>query len=142
MAAPRWKLFQFTEIREAEAYAAAGGIAVHLSGDWIPPGRTSPTPCAHVFGPDRETLTREITTLGMKPAFTQYPDDPKRMHFDVWSSPLARAKLRCKADILPPATLFDPIRPWFCPACRKPNDPGDTTCDTLGCQTPRPEAMP
>lgn len=89
-----WRLFQFREIREAEAFAAAGGIAVHLSGDWkVPTGGVKS--CAHLFGPDRETLTQAAVELGLKPRWIQYPDNPKRMHFDLWSAPLKKAIARC-----------------------------------------------
>lgn len=94
---PAWRLFKFREIREAEAFAASGGIAVHLSGDWqVPTGGIKA--CAHLFGPDRETLTAAAVELGLKPAWIQYPDNPKRMHFDLWSGPLAKAKKRCPPE--------------------------------------------
>lgn len=112
---PVWRLFQFGEIFEAEAFAAAGGIAIHLSGDWIPPGRSEPCPCAHLFGPDRATLTAAAFLVGCKPSWIQYPDNPKRMHFDVWGALLAKAKKLClqsnaqlDAPAAPP-TLFDSV---------------------------------
>lgn len=33
-----------------------------------------------------------------------------------------------------------PRRPWFCVECRKPNDPQDSVCDTLGCMGLRAES--
>lgn len=102
MTAPAWKFFTWHEIREAEAWARAGGIAIHSADDghliYTPPGRTEPTPCAHMFGPDRVTLTEQAGTLGQKANWIQYPNNPAKMHFDLWGVPLARAKARCKRE--------------------------------------------
>lgn len=101
----KWKKFDMKLLREAEEFAASGGIAIHLSG---PASRffTEDTPkhvqnvfgdreFAHMFGPDRESLTRAAVSIGCKPQWIQHPNNPKRMHFDITGVILARALKNC-----------------------------------------------
>lgn len=101
MSTGEWRAFKPKELFAAWAHVDAGGIAVHLSGDWTPPGRKSPTACAHLFGPDRATLTAAAVSLGQKPRYIQRANDPRRMHFDLWGAPLAEALRRCSDPQLP-----------------------------------------
>jgi hypothetical protein len=97
---PEWRRFEAKQLHQAWAWAAAGGIAVHMSGTWTPPGRKNPCPCAHLLGPDRETLTAAAASLGQKPRYIQRASDPdpKYMHFDLWGAPLEKALRRCTTD--------------------------------------------
>ncbi len=89
------------ELREAYAFAAAGGIAVHQMGDITgdvfknAPSVFHKKKFAHLFGPNRELLTAAAVELGCKPSWIQKVDDPQRMHFDLVGSILQKALKRC-----------------------------------------------
>lgn len=96
-----WRVFMMHEIREAFAFAASGGIALHLMGDITgdafknAPRVFKGRKFGHLFGPNREALTTAAVSLGCKPEWIQKVDDPKRMHFDLVGSRLERAKKLC-----------------------------------------------
>lgn len=90
-----WQLYSLKAIVEARAWAAGGGVAVHLSGNWVPPGRKTATPCAHILAADLPALKAVAAQLGMQERWIQHPSNDHRRHLDVWGARLERAKALC-----------------------------------------------
>ena len=85
-----WRYFSFGEIREAEAHAKAGGIAVHHTGFPFRKWRFT----AHLFAQDTVALRQAIRKTGADPKWIQYPGT-KREHFDLMGGPLQAAMRFC-----------------------------------------------
>lgn len=95
-----WRIFQYREVREAKAFAEAGGIAIHvcflLAADADAPQVFRGRRFAHMFGPDEATLTEAAVSIGCKPSWVQRPGKKvSYLHFDLVGQPLERALKRC-----------------------------------------------
>jgi hypothetical protein len=84
----RWRRFGTREVREARAFAAAGGIALHAN---LYKFRGMET--YHMLGPDEETLVAAGLLLGL-PA--QRLHRSRTLHFDLFGEYLALALARCE----------------------------------------------
>lgn len=95
------KIFLQRELREALAYSAAGGVALHLCdgaiADAIAAVRHVPgcfrgrKEFAHMFGPDAELLKRIAKRCGVRVLFVDRAGTPAQ-HVDLVGGPLERAK--------------------------------------------------
>ena len=105
------KIFAQRELREALAYSAAGGVAVHLcSGaiaDAIGAVRKIPN-CfrgrkefAHMFGQDAETLCRIARHCGVRVLFVDGAGTPSQ-HIDLVGGPLLHAKALARRAVVFP----------------------------------------
>jgi len=85
-----WRWFEWKQVREAKAFAAAGGIAIHHNRlGWH--GHDA----AHMLGPDEETLVAAALELGLLPIWLQRPPKASTPHFDLRGYALNQAKIRC-----------------------------------------------
>ncbi len=89
-----WRYFRSREVREARAWAMAGGIAVHEN---IYKSRGRPT--CHLLAIDEATLVAAATAVGCSPWWIQRT---RTLHFDLVEIHLERA-LRLCANHLEPA---------------------------------------
>lgn len=82
-----WRYFRTREVREARAWAAAGGIAVHEN-IWKSRGRRT----AHLLAVDEVRLVEAATAVGCEAWWIQRT---RTLHFDLVDPHLARALERC-----------------------------------------------
>ncbi|HWQ34642.1 MAG TPA: hypothetical protein VNQ79_17460 [Blastocatellia bacterium] len=84
-----WRWFEWKQVREAKAFALAGGIAVHHNR----PGWNGHD-AAHLLGPDEATLIAAALELGLLPIWLQRPPKTRVLHFDLrgWTLRMARRK--------------------------------------------------
>lgn len=82
-----WRYFRTREVREARAWAAAGGIAVHEN-IWKSRGRRT----AHLLAVDEETLLEAARAVGCQDWWIQRT---RTIHFDLVDPHLAQALVRC-----------------------------------------------
>jgi len=85
-----WKYFRQSELREAEAHADAGGIAVHESGR-----RYRGKPAAHLLADTRRALMNAADEVGVEAKHLQ--TEP-RAHFDLYGGPYMEALRLCIKD--------------------------------------------
>ena len=97
------KRFEQREIREAVAFAAAGGQALHV---WDPGERGArwpgaplvfrrSRPWAHLFDQDKVRLVETVTALGVNVVVVSHEGTP-RQHVDLCARPLERAIKLCE----------------------------------------------
>lgn len=95
----RLRVFEFREIEEAVAYAAAGGFAVHLHRVIV--NRAKAPRCfvqavdrgediAHLFGQDEPALVALVRRLGVKVVVVERRGTPNQ-HVDLVGGPLRKA---------------------------------------------------
>lgn len=100
----KWKLFEMRQIRDAFAWAEAGGVAVHSMGDVTgdafknAPNVFKGRKFAHLFGPSRDALIEAALSIGCKRQWIQKDDDPLHRHFDLTGAILRRALEKCSVD--------------------------------------------
>lgn len=82
-----WRYFRTREVREARAWAAEGGIAVHEN-IWKSRGRRT----AHLLAVDEETLLVAARLVGCEDWWIQRT---RTVHFDLVDPYLTRALVRC-----------------------------------------------
>jgi hypothetical protein len=82
-----WRYFGSREVREARAFAASGGIAIHLNFR-----RLRGLPTCHMLAPDEPSLLEAGAAVGMPP---ERLHRSRTLHFDLVGEPLARALARC-----------------------------------------------
>jgi hypothetical protein len=85
------RFFQTMELREAYAWVAEGGIAIHRNFDLdgiAVGGRVRSGPAWHVLGPE-EALLEWGHAHNLNPAWLQSRGNPRRVHWDVFGA-LAR----------------------------------------------------
>lgn len=82
-----WRAFQTRAVREARAFAAAGGLAVHRNLFKLRGHETW-----HLLGPDEATLIAAGRLLGLDPVRLHRS---RTLHFDLVGDSLARALARC-----------------------------------------------
>lgn len=87
MTPPAWRYFGTREVREARAWAAAGGVAVHEN-IWKSRGRRT----CHLLAPDEDTLLAASRSLGCDDWWIQRT---RTVHFDLVEVFLDRALRRC-----------------------------------------------
>jgi hypothetical protein len=97
---PAWRHFKMREIREACAWAFAGGVAVHDTGfpyTWRGYGKsiTYDHTC-HLFARGTPELIAAARRLGMNVRWIQKPGTADE-HFDLFGSRLTRALALCAA---------------------------------------------
>lgn len=86
-----WRWFEWKQVREAKAFAAAGGIAIHHNRlGWH--GHDA----AHMLGPDEDTLIAAALELGLLPIWLQRPPKTRVLHFDLRGWALVQARTRCR----------------------------------------------
>lgn len=95
MSGTGWRYFESREVREARAWAAAGGIAVHRN-IWRSRGR----PTCHLLALDEAALLDAARSLGCSDRWIQRT---RTLHFDLVEVHLERALARCRAEL--PAAL-------------------------------------
>src|SRR5258708_6671592 len=105
----KWRAFEKHRLYEAEHFARKGNIAIHLMGNanqWLGKHSSAQTirnftnkDFAHVFGPDRKTLTEAVVSIGANAHWIQHPEHPNRMHFDVTGKILKKALAKCDKTI-------------------------------------------
>ena len=95
MSGTGWRYFESREVREARAWAAAGGIAVHRN-IWRSRGR----PTCHLLALDEAALLDAARSLGCSDRWIQRT---RTLHFDLVEGHLERAHARCRAEV--PAAL-------------------------------------
>lgn len=95
---PGLRIFAEREIREAYAYAAQGGQALHLMGGRYAYLRDDTPACfkgrgelAHLFDQDRKRLEASARRLGVRVIRVERPGTPQQ-HIDLCGKPLERAK--------------------------------------------------
>ena len=91
MSGSGWRYFGSREVREARAWAAAGGIAVHRN-IWRSHGR----PTCHLLARDEAALLDAARALGCSDRWIQRT---RSLHFDLVVVYLERALARCGADV-------------------------------------------
>lgn len=100
------KLFTHKQVREALAYAQAGGQALHV---WMPydyqinnPKTPSVfrqnTPWAHLLDNDQERLERTARALGVR-KIKVGREGRRGQHIDLCAGPLCRALIIAKRDV-------------------------------------------
>ncbi|MBM4187282.1 MAG: DUF4031 domain-containing protein [Gemmatimonadetes bacterium] len=89
-----WRYFQSREVKEARAWAASGGIAVHEN---IFKSRGRRT--CHLLAVDETRLVRAAVSVGCSPYWIQRTNT---LHFDLVEPQLTRALDLCPN--YPPAT--------------------------------------
>lgn len=112
------KLFVLMRVREATAFAEAGGQALHLSGRHRVPGKVNPVSCAHLIDRDAERLVDTARRLGVRQVKIGRPfgrltalskaeglHGPGQ-HIDLWGGPLASALAECAAPLPKQMSLF------------------------------------
>lgn len=98
------KRFEQSELREAEAYAAAGGQALHLHRIIV--NRNKAPRCfvqavdrgehiAHLFDQDEARLIATARRLGVLIIVVEYRGKPEQ-HIDLCSGPLREAIAECE----------------------------------------------
>jgi len=85
-----WRYFSSREVRDALAWAEAGGIAVHEN---IYPSRGRRT--AHLLGPDETRLIAAARSIGCRSGWIQRT---RTLHFDLVEAPLRAGLRRCGVD--------------------------------------------
>lgn len=88
-----WRYFRTREVREARAWAASGGVAVHEN-LFKSRGRRT----AHLLAPDEKTLLEVAGELGCSPRWIQRTST---LHFDLVEVHLERALARCGVPTSP-----------------------------------------
>ena len=86
-----WRYFESREVREARAWAAAGGIAVHRN-IWRSHGR----PTCHLLAEDEAALLEAARSLGCSDRWIQRT---RTLHFDLVAVYLERALARCGTGV-------------------------------------------
>jgi hypothetical protein len=84
----RFRRFGSREVREARAFAAGGGIALHANLFKLRGMETY-----HMLGPDEATLIAAGALLGLVP---QRLHRSRTLHFDLYGEPLTRALALCE----------------------------------------------
>jgi cobalamin biosynthesis protein CbiG len=87
---PAWRYFGTREVREARAWAAEGGVAVHEN---LYPSRGRRT--AHLLARTERDLLEAAVRLGCEPYWIQRT---RTVHFDLVETHLERALRRCGVD--------------------------------------------
>jgi len=82
-----WRYFRTREVREARAWAADGGVAVHEN-IWKSRGRRT----AHLLAVDEETLLLAARAVGCQDWWIQRT---RTIHFDLVDPHLRLALIRC-----------------------------------------------
>lgn len=82
-----WRYFRTREVREARAWAANGGIAVHEN-IWKSRGRRT----AHLLARDEVTLVLAARSVGCEDWWIQRT---RTVHFDLVDPHLSQALVRC-----------------------------------------------
>jgi hypothetical protein len=82
-----WRYFRPREVRDARAWAAAGGIAVHEN-IWKSRGRRT----AHLLAVDEVTLVVAAREVGCEDSWIQRT---RTLHFDLVDPHLTLALVRC-----------------------------------------------
>jgi hypothetical protein len=82
-----WRYFRSREVRDARAWAAAGGIAVHEN-IWQSRGRRT----AHLLAVDEVTLVVAAREVGCEDWWIQRT---RTLHFDLVDPHLTLALVRC-----------------------------------------------
>lgn len=88
MARP-WRYFGTREVKEARAFAASGGIAVHENLFKLRGHRT-----CHLLGPDEPALIEAGRAVGLGPERLHHS---RTLHFDLVGPALERALARCES---------------------------------------------
>ena len=83
-----WRYFGTREVREARAWAAAGGIAVHEN-IWQSRGRRT----CHLLAQDEQALLEAARSVGCDDRWIQRTST---LHFDLVEIYLERALERCR----------------------------------------------
>lgn len=83
----RWRYFGTREVREARAWAAAGGVAVHEN-IWKSRGRRT----AHLLAADEPSLLEAARAVGCEDWWIQRT---RTVHFDLVDPHLTLALVRC-----------------------------------------------
>lgn len=91
IAAGPMRRFRLRAIENALAWAADGGQALHESGRYTPPGRSSPVPCAHLFDQDLARLTKTARILGVRKVRVMRQGEAGQ-HVDLWGRPFQAAR--------------------------------------------------
>lgn len=111
----RMRLFGVRALREAVAYAAQGGFALHLAGS--AKGYPGALRCfqaakefAHLFGKDAGQLWGIARLLGVKQVVVHYAGTP-RAHVDLCGKPLELAKRWCEEREAVVAAQIESLRP-------------------------------
>lgn len=86
-----WRYFGSREIRDARAWAEAGGIAVHRN-IWRSRGR----PTCHLLARNEAALLDAARSLGCSERWIQRT---RTLHFDLVEVYLERALARCRAGV-------------------------------------------
>lgn len=84
----RWRYFGTREVREARAWAAAGGIAVHEN-IWQSRGRRT----CHLLAQDEQALLEAARSVGCDDRWIQRTST---LHFDLVEIYLERALEKCR----------------------------------------------
>jgi len=106
------KLFETRQIREARAFAAGGGQALHLmTGDWArgwggPACFQRAKEFAHLFDQDVSRLIGTARRLGVRKVAVHGPRTPGQ-HVDLCGRPLRVAK---RMAAMPPATSGESVQ--------------------------------
>ena len=82
-----WRYFDSRQVREARAWAAAGGVAVHRN-IWRSRGRTT----AHLLARDEPSLIDAARLVGCRAEWIQRTNT---VHFDLVEVHLERALVLC-----------------------------------------------
>ena len=100
------KQFGMMAIYEAEAYAAAGGQALHLH-NIIVDRRRAPRcfvqavdrgeQIGHLFDQDKERLKQTARKLGVRVIYIDHEDEPGQ-HIDLCGGPLRKALALCEEE--------------------------------------------
>ena len=96
------RLFETRQIREARAFAASGGQALHLmTGEWArgwggPACFRKATEFAHLFDQDASRLVFTARLLGVRRVVLHGPGTP-RQHVDLCGRPLQIAKSKAES---------------------------------------------
>jgi hypothetical protein len=86
----RWRYFGTREVREARAWAAAGGIAVHEN-IWQSRGRRT----CHLLAQDEQALLEAARSVGCDDRWIQRTST---LHFDLVEVYLDRALAKCEGE--------------------------------------------
>jgi len=92
--------FKSREVREALAWSAAGGQALHhIRGRVGVPGIKGATRAAHLFDRDLVRLIRTARSLGLAcPKIHRLGGEGQ--HVDLWAAPLAQAEVLCEKQAM------------------------------------------
>lgn len=101
--------FSHREIREAVAYAATGGQALHVWDASAWPGKAPAVfrrykVWAHLLDQDRARLEATARRLGVRVVVVGNPGTP-RQHIDLCGGPLTRALAECDGQPSAPSTV-------------------------------------